>query len=306
MDVQLIRSFVSVATTGSVSAAARQLGYSQPAVTAHLAALERQVHGPLFVRGRRGMALTDLGLRVLPHAGGLLMELELLLAEEADSSPQWVRIGYWPPPLRPLLDRLVQAARNHLPGLTIRPVLLGRAAEIEHSLLAGLEDLQLVPGPVTDRRLRTISIAPLIVGVRLSSTHPLAALATVRTADILDLRTYALAGVPIAWSAFWTAEVPRGGVAPRIGRDRLTFDDCLEPVGVGAMVLCPPLLARLIPPEDVWRPVEDHPPAAVELAWRADEVRPAVLALARLCRLSDQGGGSTTRSASKAHSSAKG
>jgi DNA-binding transcriptional LysR family regulator len=68
LDWNLIRSFVAVARTGSLSAAARQLGSSQPTLGRHVAELERATGLKLFRRGRGGYELTDDGLALLARA----------------------------------------------------------------------------------------------------------------------------------------------------------------------------------------------------------------------------------------------
>jgi molybdate transport repressor ModE-like protein len=61
LDLRLLRSFLAVAQCGKVSAAAKQLHLSQPAVTAHLRRLEEIVGKPLFSRSSRGVRLTTYG-----------------------------------------------------------------------------------------------------------------------------------------------------------------------------------------------------------------------------------------------------
>jgi DNA-binding transcriptional LysR family regulator len=68
LDWNLIHSFVAVAQTGSLSAAARQLGASQPTLGRHVAELERATGLKLFRRGRAGYELTDDGLVLLARA----------------------------------------------------------------------------------------------------------------------------------------------------------------------------------------------------------------------------------------------
>lgn len=61
LDWNLIRVFVAVGETGSLSAAARVLGSSQPTVGRHIDELERALGQTLFVRGKRGYDLTEQG-----------------------------------------------------------------------------------------------------------------------------------------------------------------------------------------------------------------------------------------------------
>jgi molybdate transport repressor ModE-like protein len=61
LDLRLLRSFLTVAQCGKISAAAKQLHLSQPAVTAHLRRLEEIVGKPLLARSTRGVKLTNHG-----------------------------------------------------------------------------------------------------------------------------------------------------------------------------------------------------------------------------------------------------
>jgi molybdate transport repressor ModE-like protein len=61
LDLRLLRSFLAVAQCGKISAAAKQLHLSQPAVTAHLRRLEEIIGKPLISRSTRGVKLTSQG-----------------------------------------------------------------------------------------------------------------------------------------------------------------------------------------------------------------------------------------------------
>ncbi len=67
-----IRTFASVAELGSLSAAARALGLTQPTVGRHIGLLEEALHLTLFTRGRDGMALTEAGLRLVDSAAEMM------------------------------------------------------------------------------------------------------------------------------------------------------------------------------------------------------------------------------------------
>lgn len=71
LDWNLIKSFVAVAETGSLSAAARQLSASQPTLGRHIAELEAALGVVLFRRGRKGYALTDSGAALLERGRGV-------------------------------------------------------------------------------------------------------------------------------------------------------------------------------------------------------------------------------------------
>ena len=72
LDVALIRSFVTVAETSSMTAAANALHLTQGAVSQQIKRLEDGFDCPLFERSRRGLALTNAGERLLGKARRLL------------------------------------------------------------------------------------------------------------------------------------------------------------------------------------------------------------------------------------------
>ena len=61
------RAFLAAAEGGSVSAAARTLGLTQPTLGRQVAALEQALGVTLFERGGRSLALTEAGLELLDH-----------------------------------------------------------------------------------------------------------------------------------------------------------------------------------------------------------------------------------------------
>src|SRR3954470_5621025 len=77
IDWNLIKSFVTVAETGSLSAAARKLSASQPTLGRHIGALEQALGVTLFRRGRRGYELTE--------AGSTLFERGKAVSEQASA-----------------------------------------------------------------------------------------------------------------------------------------------------------------------------------------------------------------------------
>ncbi|MCA0047694.1 LysR family transcriptional regulator [Mesorhizobium sp. B283B1A] len=77
IDWNLIKSFVTVAETGSLSAAARKLSASQPTLGRHISELEQALGVTLFRRGRSGYALTE--------AGATLFERGKTVSEQASA-----------------------------------------------------------------------------------------------------------------------------------------------------------------------------------------------------------------------------
>ncbi|CAN5902431.1 LysR family transcriptional regulator [soil metagenome] len=72
MTLAQLRSFVAVFRLGSVRAAAVELGVSEPAVSAAIAALRRELGDPLLVRAGRGLEITPGGRRLAIRAVDIL------------------------------------------------------------------------------------------------------------------------------------------------------------------------------------------------------------------------------------------
>src|SRR2546429_3564417 len=81
LDVRRLRVLHAVSAYGSVTAAAAALGYSAPAVSQQLAALEREVGMRLTERAGRGISLTPAADILVAHTDALLTQLD---AAEAD------------------------------------------------------------------------------------------------------------------------------------------------------------------------------------------------------------------------------
>ncbi|MEW2305736.1 LysR family transcriptional regulator [Streptomyces sp. NPDC006655] len=91
IEARHLRVLRAVATTGSFSAAGRELGCTQPAVSQQMKALETSVGTPLLVRNGREMRLTQAGEALVRHASGILAGLTA--AEEEVAAIAGLRAG---------------------------------------------------------------------------------------------------------------------------------------------------------------------------------------------------------------------
>lgn len=80
-----LRSFMTVARAGSISAAAQQLYVSQQGLNKSITALEDELGAKLIIRSHSGIALTDNGKAVLAFAQRTLADLDRLKATLAES-----------------------------------------------------------------------------------------------------------------------------------------------------------------------------------------------------------------------------
>lgn len=71
-------TFLAVAESGSLSAAAQRLGISQPTAGRHVLALEEQLSVTLFIRHARGLSLTDEGAALFGQGRDIAERMEAL------------------------------------------------------------------------------------------------------------------------------------------------------------------------------------------------------------------------------------
>ncbi len=91
----LYRSFLGVVREGSLSAAARRLGLTQPTMGRHIASLERSLGTPLFSRSQNGLVPTQAALALVPHAEAMASAADALVraaSGDADEPRGVVRV----------------------------------------------------------------------------------------------------------------------------------------------------------------------------------------------------------------------
>ena len=91
IEARHLRVLRAVSRSGSFSAAARELGCTQPAVSQQMKALEQSAGTPLLIRAGREMRLTEAGEALTRHAAGILAGLTA--AEEEVAAIAGLRAG---------------------------------------------------------------------------------------------------------------------------------------------------------------------------------------------------------------------
>lgn len=195
MDPHLLRTFSAVARLGSFSAAAQELGYTQSAVSQQVAALEADLGVALL--GRRPVAPTEAGARLLDHAGVLLTRL-------AAARSDVVRVARMPVvrlvagvsgcAFGPRAARALAEVRGAMPRAEMVVRGFERTAAVP-AVVGGEVDLALVDGAVapTDplRLPQAEGLSVELVGeeplaVLLPPGHPLGRRAGLRLDDLTD------------------------------------------------------------------------------------------------------------------------
>jgi len=276
----------TVAREGSLSAAARALGYTQPAVSHHIARLEEEVGTALLTRLGRGVQLTDAGVALVDHADAVLARLgaaEEEVAAIAGLRAGRVRIAAFPSGCATLMAGALSRLRAAHPGVDVAfleaepPDALPMLRQGEADIVLGFSY-----AAVGERDPRDFATQPLLhdpAHAVLSPAHPAAA-----------------GGGPVELAALagetWIAGCPRcrahlvhatgeAGFAPQIAfatDDHLTVQSLIA-AGLGVSLL--PALALCSARRDdvVVLPVAGEPARTVEIVLPAADRRPpAVIA----------------------------
>lgn len=109
MEFHQLRYFIAAAEDLSISAAAKRLHVTQPALSRQVAVLEAELGVPLFDRIRKRIHLTDAGRFFLPKARQIVCDAETgaqQLREQFGKARRTLRLGF----LAPFLDDLVVPA----------------------------------------------------------------------------------------------------------------------------------------------------------------------------------------------------
>ena len=193
MDPRRLLIFRAVARAGSISAAARELGWTQPAVSQHLRTLEREAGSALLLRGPGGVELTEPGRVLLVRADAVASHLHM--AEEELSAIGELRRG------QVRLVAYPTAAATWVPGALARlrrrhPDLDVTLTETEPPEAIGLlergdADLALLFGydadpVVAGRDLRYLAIGSEPVDLVLPPGHPAATRSRVGIAQLRE------------------------------------------------------------------------------------------------------------------------
>jgi DNA-binding transcriptional LysR family regulator len=200
-DSRHIRTFHEVVNSGSYSAAARVLGYTQPAITQQMKALERAVGTPLFTRVGRRMQLTEAGRSLARHAETILGDLDAAqqqMKAYARLRTGRVRLCGFPSANATLVPEALSALAKEHPGVQVE-LLEGEPPDSLHRLQRGECDITLaftypglheeIPDEVTEVRLLEDQLTVL-----LPSGHQLARRRSVHLADLKEERW--IAGCP--------------------------------------------------------------------------------------------------------------
>jgi LysR family transcriptional regulator, regulator of abg operon len=123
MRLTQVRDFVAVADAGSITAAARGLGVSQPGLTKSIGSLETELQVALFLRSGRGVSLTRFGQAFYARARAAHTELEKARSDVlqlAGGMSGKVAVGFGPLAATLLVPQAVLKFQTLFPDVEVR------------------------------------------------------------------------------------------------------------------------------------------------------------------------------------------
>ena len=157
-----LRTFVTVASCGSVRAAAERLIVSQPAVSAALGTLQREVGAPLFERDGRGVRLTEPGKTMERYSRRILALIDEGMREArtaAEALAAHLRIAAVTTAAEHLLPELLRGFRVQFASIEVELEVANRSHVWD--LLANWEvELALAGRPPQGAAFRTLATRP--------------------------------------------------------------------------------------------------------------------------------------------------
>ena len=178
MEFHQLRYFIAAAEELSITAAAKRVHVSQPALSRQIAALEDEVGVALFDRIRKRIYLTDAGRFFLPRARQILCDAETstqLIREQFGKAKRTLRAGFQNPFLDDIIAPAVKSLRKSTPRLKVELFELEPRAQLDR-LRDGELDLAIVGNLVEKDRERfaTRRLMKNRMAAVLPDDHPLA------------------------------------------------------------------------------------------------------------------------------------
>lgn len=253
IDLDAVVSLRTVATRGSVAAAATALGYTPSAVSQQIKRLERDTGVVLLERAGRGIVLTEAATRLVVAAAPILADLERVRADlqstGSDTTPLSgeIRLAAFSTAVRGLFVPVLRDLGAQHPDLRL-PLRESEPWETVALVASGQRDLGVVHqwGGVALALPDHLVPTPLFTDtadVILPRDHPLAGRQALEPADLADERWVATPEATICRQ--WLRRLFDGVAgAPRIVHESMEFDNHLELARAGVAIALVPRLGR--------------------------------------------------------------
>ncbi len=283
---------VEVARTGSFSAAAERLGYTQSAVSRQIAGAEQAVGMPLFERQARGVRPTAAGEALLRHAARVLDDVAAARQELTglrDRVAGRLAVGGYPTAMASLIPRALARLLDAHPAIQVRlsesptPRQLAalRRGRLEVAVVAtgeGLPEYDLEGLRLTELR------GGRGIGLAVAESHPFAARTAIDPDELTDQR----------WIVGEETEGPQFGTWPGLEKPTVAFAVSGWPTRLGlvaaglGVALVPGSAADAIPRGVRWIRIRSRQEAFRRSTSAVTEAEPSPAAEAMVAALVDE------------------
>ncbi|MGW1412613.1 LysR family transcriptional regulator [Streptomyces sp. NPDC002403] len=264
LDIRQLEVLAEIARTGSYTAAAASLGYTQPAVSYQMRRLQQAVGAQLVTRAGRGLRLTQTGQALVRHADTIFAVLRAAdqdIAARVARGGGLVRMVAFQSGCGALLPQVVGRLRSHHPDVRVT-VLQAEPVEARRMIRAGEADLGLLcnwanenlpEGETAMRRVPLVSDRRCVVMRR---DHPMADRETIHLGELGD-HDWVMENSRDRFTAACTSL----GFEPRISAtvDDIRTIQALVAAGLGISLMSELALRDNTNPELVHRPLRDWP-----------------------------------------------
>jgi DNA-binding transcriptional LysR family regulator len=191
MRAEQLEYVAAIARLGSFRSAAEELHISQPALSATVRNLERELGVHLLDRHRSGAKVSEQGRELLPHIVNVLDAVDVLrrAADDHHHTSRMVRVGTVNAGTVPLLAPTIRAFRETHPETQVE-IVGAQETQIHRALREGSFELGLLTCLADDDMPTELDTTRLLTGravVCLRADSPLAQLEAVGVSDLLSI-----------------------------------------------------------------------------------------------------------------------
>ena len=279
MELRVLKYFLGVARTGSITAAAHSMHVTQPTLSRQLQDLEYELGRKLFVRGSHHVTLTRDGMLLRQRAEEIMEIVDQTESEfyaNSRSVSGDIYIGCGESEAVSLLAEIISTFRSDHPQVRFH-LHSGNAEDVMERLDRGTLDFGILIQPVDISRYESI---PLPVkdtwGLVLRKDHPLAKKKSVRPADFADLpvllpkrllRNEKLTGPIGEWFGEWSDSVKVAGTFNLIFNAALLVRE-----GIGCALGLDKLINRTSQSDLCFRPLNPKLEVGLDIVWKKSRI----------------------------------
>ena len=185
MSIKKYIAFLHTVEAGNISRSARELGYTQSAVSKMIADLETEWNTKLLVRGKEGVQLTSDGISLLPMIRAVVRDyqnLNFMISEIHHMEKGLLRLGCFTSFSVGVLPRILKEFRARFPHIRIQ-LFHGEYVDLTEYLQKGTIDCAFLAMPVAPGLEGTFLLQDSLVAI-LPEAHPLAGADCYRLKDL--------------------------------------------------------------------------------------------------------------------------